>query len=432
MDVAVTTMLGVSDQLGRILVRPGLLHPPASLSRPQANSRATALRADGLGWEEHAADTPRFPGPAERLLFEAQRTNMVRNPRGEGAVADAHGTPGTLPANWSAGGPGLTRSIVGLGTEDGMPFIDVRISGTATSGHYTFTAESGFAHVSAGNGQTWTHSLFARLIAGPARATRCHLRQFNSTGGIAGDVVVTAPVFTTGRLAECRMTATGRLNQSATTRLQAFHQVNFTTGSVIDDTWRLGWSQLELGPFASTPILPPIGTPGTATRGADGVSASLAELGIGENGACTILWSGAFDVTNIASQQVIAAVDDGSNANRHMLRLGVSGIPEIIRVTANAGALASFGGAAVPPGTVVRAGCAIDGAGRLAGVVMGFGDETVRAVTGGPAGGLTTLRLGSGAQAIMPGWAQTFAFRVLPYPLPDAALPGAVAALPGG
>jgi hypothetical protein len=62
----------------------------------------------------------------------------------------------------------------------------------------------------------------------------------------------------------------------------------------------------------------------------------------------------------------------------------------------------------------------------------GFGDEAVRAVTGGPAGGLTTLRLGSGAQAIMPGWAQTFAFRVLPYPLPDAALPGAVAALPGG
>jgi hypothetical protein len=38
--------------------------------------------------------------------------------------------------------------------------------------------------------------------------------------------------------------------------------------------------QLELGPAASTPILPPSGSPGASTRGADLVTASLAALGI--------------------------------------------------------------------------------------------------------------------------------------------------------
>lgn len=427
MDLAVSAILGISDPTGRILVRPGLLHQPAILARPQVNTRVTALRPDGLGWEEHGADTPRFPGPAGRLLLEGQRTNMVRNPRAEGAEV---GTPGTLPLNWGAAGPGLVRSVVGLGTEDGIPFVDIRISGTATSSHYTFTGESHFAHVSAANGQVWTHSIFARMISGLPRSTRCHLRQVTSTGGIAGDVVVTAPVFTSGRLAECRMVATGTLNQAATTRLHAFHQVNFTVDTVIDDTWRLGWSQLEQGASASTPILPPIGTPGAATRGGDIVTAALASLGIAGNGACTLLWSGVLPALPPAGSANfdLLNLDDGGTVNRIVAYVNGGGASLFFgRVTAGASSVLNLG--AIAGGTPFRFGLSHDGAGRAACSLNGGAPLNV---TGAPTSGYTTLRLGSAAFGTAPIFGETAAFRVLPYALPDAALPGAVAALPGG
>jgi len=43
------------------------------------------------------------------------------------------GTPGTLPTNWGVSAPaGLATSVVGLGTENGLPYVDLRINGTAT------------------------------------------------------------------------------------------------------------------------------------------------------------------------------------------------------------------------------------------------------------------------------------------------------------
>lgn len=53
-------------------------------------------------------------------------------PTGLGAAA---GTPGAMPINWSVAGllNGITRSIVGTGTENGIPYVDIRFAGTATS-----------------------------------------------------------------------------------------------------------------------------------------------------------------------------------------------------------------------------------------------------------------------------------------------------------
>ncbi len=63
------------------------------------------------------------------LLMEEARTNAVRNPRFEGAAA---GTPGTAPTYMSGlNGSGLTSSVVGTGTASGVPYVDVRLQGTA-------------------------------------------------------------------------------------------------------------------------------------------------------------------------------------------------------------------------------------------------------------------------------------------------------------
>ena len=68
------------------------------------------------------------------LLIEEARTNSARNSTMQGAVV---GTPGTLPTGWLISpNAGLTTSVVSLQTVNGMPTIDLRISGTTTGTTY--------------------------------------------------------------------------------------------------------------------------------------------------------------------------------------------------------------------------------------------------------------------------------------------------------
>jgi hypothetical protein len=94
------------------------------------------------------------------LLVEPARTNGVRNPRAEGAVA---GNPGTAPTNWAIGGAnGIAAQIVGTGTENGMPYVAVRFTGTVPSGtgsgYVWFEGSNAIAGV---NGDSFANAYFA-------------------------------------------------------------------------------------------------------------------------------------------------------------------------------------------------------------------------------------------------------------------------------
>ena len=79
------------------------------------------------------------------LLIEASRTNQVRNPRAEGSTA---GTPGTMPTNWAVSAAPLSSSVVGTGSENGIPYFDLRIFGTSGTGSAAQVYfEIGRAHV---------------------------------------------------------------------------------------------------------------------------------------------------------------------------------------------------------------------------------------------------------------------------------------------
>lgn len=186
--------------------------------------------------------------------------------------------------------------------------------------------------------------------------------------------------------------------------------------------------QLELGSFASTPILPPVGSPGASTRGGDIVTAPLSSLGVSSNGACTVLWRGAFDVTNIGTAQTIVAVQqDGTDTSRYNLQLSASGVPQVLRVTAGVNAIANFTGSPHTPGAVLRAGMCIDGAGRVAGVFEGYNSGAALAVTGGPTNSLTTLHCGSSTTGARPMWGTVERLQVLPRVVSDAELAALVA-----
>jgi hypothetical protein len=180
-----------------------------------------------------------------RLLLEPQRTNGIRNSTMVGAVA---GSPGTIPTNWdNASMAGLTRTVVGLGTENGLQYIDFRFAGTATSTAITIWFET-TTQIAAVTGQTWTNSIYTKLISGSALGYQLTNREQDASG-------------VTLRTASLSITPTSTLQRFAYTRTNdgtgtAFVRpslwVTLTSGATYDFTIRIAAPQMELGAYATT------------------------------------------------------------------------------------------------------------------------------------------------------------------------------------
>lgn len=230
---------------------------------------STATYFDSAGVLQSAAiDVPRLDyDPATLLprgfLVEEQRTNSIRNNTMQGAVA---GTPGTLPTNWSVdAAAGLTTNVIGTGTSGGITYIDVQITGTATSTTYILVPEQS-TQIAGANGQTWTMSAWWSVVGGTLTNVTAYffdVREVDS-GGVqltSGQIIVAAPTATFTRI-----TATRTLNQATTAFAQPRFRFTVTNGAAVDFTLRIGLPQLELGAFA-TSVIPTTTT--ALTRSAD-------------------------------------------------------------------------------------------------------------------------------------------------------------------
>ncbi len=199
------------------------------------------------------------------LLLEPQRTNSIRNSSAIGAVA---GTPGTLPTNWTQitiGG--LTRTIVGTGTENGLSYVDIRYNGTAT-GPSTFLGFETVTAITAATGQTWNGSFYLKTIATPSppNSFRSTIAEYTSLGVYIRDVAIAiTPTSNLNRFSQTETLAGGATTARVVNGIAGI----LTNGAAYDFTIRIAAPQMELGAYATT-FIPT--TTAAVTRVADAAS----------------------------------------------------------------------------------------------------------------------------------------------------------------
>ncbi len=247
----------------------GALDPRITFSRA---SSGTYFGPDGILYTAQA-NAPRFdysPSTlaAQGLLIEEARTNGIRN------NTMVNGSAGNSPTNWTANGTtgnGITVTVVGVGIENGIAYVDYEINGTATitgsAINIVFDTTTGIA---ASATQVWVWSSYLKLAAGTlTNLTFTPRISWRDSGGGALTSNDGTSVPTSAGL------ATQRYSFSATAPASTnYAQPQLRIGTVNGSTYtgvqiRIGMPQLELGAFA-TSVIPTTTT--ALTRAADEAS----------------------------------------------------------------------------------------------------------------------------------------------------------------
>jgi hypothetical protein len=270
-----------------------------------------ATRINSLGFIERVNDNvPRLDYPlggavngCPALLVEPAATNSIRNNTMVGAVA---GTPGTLPTNHSTALSGLTRTIVGVGSENGVDYIDIQVSGTATATIFVYAPETTTQIVAAQN-QAWTESVWMKAISdvvGNRPAARLTMYEYTAAGAYVTEG--SATIALTSSLTRFSFTRT--LTGATTERVMPRIEIPLTNGTAYNFTIRIGLPQMELGGVA-TSVIPT--TTAAITRGADVIRKTGITSLIGQSEG-TVYFE--VEVTDEARNKWFFTLDSASNS----------------------------------------------------------------------------------------------------------------------
>ena len=216
-----------------------------------------------------------------RLVNQPSRTNYVRNPRAEGASA---GTPGTLPTNFATVLPGgITRTVVGYTTIAGIPGIEIRFQGTpseTSSIRYFPDGTTGLLPITAN--QSCTSSMFICVTSGSMSGiSSTYIQTFytrvDGTTGVGNEITTITPSSLLTRFSFASIAT----NDATLARARSEYGFSVTINVAVDVTFFFGWPQFELGSFATSPLLPPVGAPATSTRAAGTITLASEHTAIG-------------------------------------------------------------------------------------------------------------------------------------------------------
>jgi hypothetical protein len=280
------------------------------------NTTATRTAPSGL-LQSVAANTQRidYTGGKAGLLVEPAATNQIRNNTMVGAVA---GTPGTLPTNWriinSDGGTsifGLTQEVLATGQKDGIDYIDIKFSGTATgTGSLGITPDDSISFSLA----TFTSSTFFEVINNPQSRVFQLFCRSTSAGGSATQEQALTMSPASGILQRFQVSRTFTIN---TGRVHTIVATSIVSGQTYDFTIRIGLPQMELGSVATSVIK----TSTTAlTRNADVISVSSVSGLIGATQG-TIYCEVNLSLTGGSIGKRIISLSDGTGSGANRMQL---------------------------------------------------------------------------------------------------------------
>ena len=375
-------------------------------------SRLTCGRNVAALADDLAGDWRLFPPFAPRLtdrglLYEEARTNLDRNSGMAGAVVGVIGSGGALPTNWSIGGAaGLTKTVVEIGTDRGIDYIDVRINGTSSDLYDAFYFDVGITGVL--TAQPFTSSLFLTLKAGGIAGLNSNsaFRYLLTPSGFTDIATVSLLPFLVLGAPLTRVSASGTTAGTPSGTAQHYFQLTHASGIAIDYTVRLGMPQVERGLFPTSPIRT-IGA--QVTRPADNITLDPSVI-VPEGH--TMLWQ--YTPICTAAQRGTTAVPGGWARTAAFLDTCYSGLSS---GGSSSGAVivggASLGGSSV---------AGITGTGRIK-VAQAFELNNFRSGTNGilgvldsavavPAGPPAFMRLGDAPWGVgngLNGWMELFA-----------------------
>lgn len=241
-------------------------------------SNATYFDANGT-LQTAANNEPRFDhdpatGASSGLLIEEARTNSIRNSQGGGSTNGVIGSGGVLPTNWGNGSGlttnGLSLEVVGTGTENGLAYLDFKVSGTPTaSAAGSFRWENATNQIVALNGQSWTLSNYIKLQSGSLAnaGVSMAIQGYDSTNNFISGQQTSINITPTSSALNTQRRSVSHTHSSASTAFTfSFIAIAYTSGNPIDLTLRIAAPQLEQGAFA-TSYIPT--TTAAATRSSD-------------------------------------------------------------------------------------------------------------------------------------------------------------------
>jgi hypothetical protein len=248
-----------------------------------------------------------------RLLLEPQRTNSIRNSTMVGAVA---GSPGTLPTNWTSTLSGLTQTIIGAGTENGIQYVDIRFNGTATV-NFGLLRHEALGQIAALNGQNWSYSFYFKAISQPAPPTAYRQVIYERTA--PGSLVTSSTFAFTPTSNLQRFLASATLSGGATVgSVDPVFLWQMVVGQTYDFTIRIAAPQMELGATAST-FIPT--TTAAVTRIADDASKLGVSSLIGQTQG-TLFFE--YSMSNWEASSRLFGISDGSSTNRIIVILNTN------------------------------------------------------------------------------------------------------------
>lgn len=282
----------------------------------------TAWYLDDSGVLQSAASGVARVSPVRGMLIEQASTNTVLdNSAFTGAAVGVIGSGGALPATWPGFGAvtGITREVVAIGTlANGMPYIDIKLSGTNSSGSTGFPDLYFRPHTgnTAASGETWSGSFYAQIVSGSrsgfvVATTKCGIG--GRTGAGAFVEAGSGAAITDGSMATFqRLTHTYTMANASTASATLFLELSIPAGGTVNITYRIALPQLEKTTVQTSPILT---TGSTVTRNAD-VIASLSSSAFNLSQTVgTLFASGKTNLTDTTAAQMFSTLSDGTTAN---------------------------------------------------------------------------------------------------------------------